>query len=52
MKRPVSFLLLAAFVLSAGISAIAQTHTPSINNRERRQQKRIRHGVRSGSLTR
>jgi len=30
---------------------MAQTVTPGINNRERRQQKRIRKGVRSGELT-
>ena len=52
MKRLVTILLVTAFVLSVGIPAIAQTGTPSINNRERRQQRRIRHGVRSGSLTR
>lgn len=52
MKRFVSILLSAAFLLGVSISAIAQTHTPGINNRERRQQKRIRQGVRSGSLTR
>jgi hypothetical protein len=52
MKRLVSVLLSIAFVLGMSISVIAQIRTPSINNRERRQQKRIRQGVRSGSLTR
>jgi hypothetical protein len=52
MKRLVSVLLSVGFLLGMSIFAIAQTRTPSINNRERRQQNRIRQGVRSGSLTR
>jgi hypothetical protein len=51
MKRIVSILLSAMFVLAIGISVSAQT-TPSVDRREHRQQRRIRHGVRSGSLTR
>lgn len=52
MKNFVSILLSAAFLLGMSISASAQTNTPSINNREHRQQRRIRQGVHSGSLTR
>jgi hypothetical protein len=49
MKRVVSMVLTAAFVLSLGIAAFAKT--PIINRRERNQQKRIVHGLRSGELT-
>ncbi|HYV04974.1 MAG TPA: hypothetical protein VFB82_10325 [Blastocatellia bacterium] len=51
MKRLVSILVSGAFALSLGVLAIAQTQTPSINNREHRQQKRIKQGVNNGSLT-
>ena len=51
MTRIVSILLSTMFVLALGISVSAQT-TPSVDRREHRQQRRIRHGVRSGSLTR
>jgi hypothetical protein len=51
MKKLVSIMLSAAFVLGLGLTATAQ-NTPRVDNRERRQQKRIRHGVRTGSLTR
>ena len=50
MKRIVSILLSVIFVLALGATALAQK-TPSIDNREHRQQQRIRHGVRRGSLT-
>jgi hypothetical protein len=50
MKRIVSILLSAMFVLALGISVSAQ-QTPSVDRREHRQQKRIRHGVSNGSLT-
>ncbi|MFY9607029.1 MAG: hypothetical protein WAU45_00270 [Blastocatellia bacterium] len=51
MKKLVSVLLPAVLLVGGSITAIAHTRTPSINNRERRQQKRIRHGVRTGALT-
>ncbi len=51
MKRIVSILLSVMFVISLGVTVLAQK-TPSIDNREHRQQRRIRQGVRSGSLTR
>jgi uncharacterized membrane protein YebE (DUF533 family) len=51
MKRVVSVLLSITFVLALGATAIAQ-RTPSVDRREHRQQRRIGHGVRSGSLTR
>lgn len=50
MKRFLSFALSLVFVFSLSIAATA--HTPVINRRERHQQQRIRHGVRSGELTR
>jgi uncharacterized membrane protein YebE (DUF533 family) len=50
MKRFVSVLLSAAFVL--GLSAVSMAQTPGINRRERCEQNRIRQGVRSGELTR
>lgn len=51
MKKVVSILLSSMFVLAIGIPVSAQK-TPSVDNRERRQQKRIRQGVKSGELTR
>lgn len=51
MKRIVSTLILVIFVLGMAASAMAQ-QTPGVDRREHHQQKRIRHGVRSGSLTR
>lgn len=51
MKRFVSILILVTFVLGLGFSAMAQS-TPSVDRREHRQQRRIRHGVKSGELTR
>jgi hypothetical protein len=51
MKKVVSILLSAMFVLAIGIPVSAQK-TSSVDNRERRQQKRIRQGVKSGELTR
>src|SRR4030095_5742922 len=50
MKRVVGIMLLVTFVVTLGATALAQT-TPSVDRREHRQQKRIRHGVKSGSLT-
>jgi Flp pilus assembly protein TadB len=52
MKRFVSMFLVLTFLAAVGIATFAQTATPSVDNRERRQQKRIRRGVKSGSLTR
>jgi hypothetical protein len=43
-------LLVAALAITS--IAQAQTHTPVINHREHRQEKRISQGVRSGELTR
>jgi uncharacterized membrane protein YebE (DUF533 family) len=51
MKKLVSVLLTIAFALSLSAVSMAQ-RTRVINKREYRQQKRIRQGVRSGSLTR
>jgi len=51
MKRIVSILLSVMFVLALGVTVSAQ-RTPSVDRREHRQQRRVRHGVRSGSLTR
>jgi hypothetical protein len=51
MKKIVSILLSVMFVLALGVSVSAQ-NTPGVDNRERRQQRRIRTGVRRGSLTR
>jgi hypothetical protein len=50
MKRFVSTLLSAAFVL--GLSIVSMAHTPGINNRQHREQRRIQQGIRSGELTR
>jgi uncharacterized membrane protein YebE (DUF533 family) len=50
MKRFVSVLLSAAFVL--GLSVTSMAHTRGINRREHREQRRIHQGVRSGELTR
>lgn len=50
MKRIVSILLSVIFVLGLGLSAMAQK-TPSVDNRQHRQQRRIKQGVKSGSLT-
>ena len=43
-------LLVAALAITS--VAQAQTHTPVINHREHRQERRINQGVRSGQLTR
>ena len=50
MTRIVSILLTAMFVLALGISVSAQS-TPGVDNRQQRQQKRIKQGVKNGSLT-
>jgi hypothetical protein len=50
MKRIVGILLSVMFVLALGINVSAQT--PGVDRREHTQQRRIRRGVRSGSLTR
>jgi hypothetical protein len=50
MKRFVSIILSAAFVLGLGGVSIAQTR--GINRRERCDRERIQQGVRSGELTR
>ena len=51
MKRVVSILLSVTFILGLGLCAMAQK-TPVVDNREKRQQKRIKRGVKSGELTR
>jgi hypothetical protein len=48
MKKLVSFLFVAVFVLGASTVSMAGR----INNREYREQQRINQGVRSGELTR
>jgi hypothetical protein len=51
-KSAVMALLITAILFSTTvITAMAQT-TPGVDRRERRQSRRIKHGVRSGSLTR
>ena len=50
MKRLVSIVLSAVFVMS--LSIVASAHTPYINRRERHEQQRIRQGIRNGELTR
>ena len=51
MKRLVCILLSVTFVLAIAASGFAQ-QTPSVDNRERRQQRRINRGVKNGTLTR
>jgi hypothetical protein len=51
MKRIVSILLSVTFILGLGLSAMAQK-TPVVDNRQKRQQRRINHGVKTGTLTR
>ena len=50
MKKLVGILLSVTFVLGLGLTGFAQ-QTPSVDRREKRQQKRIKHGVNNGSLT-
>src|ERR1041384_1284191 len=50
MNRFVCILLSITFVLAIAVSGFAQ-QTPSADNRERRQQRRINRGVKSGTLT-
>lgn len=51
MKRLVGILLSVTFVLGLAVTGFAQK-TPVVDNREKRQQRRIKQGVKSGSLTR
>ncbi len=46
------FLSFVLVTMISAASAFGQTHTPSINQRERNQQHRINQGVKSGELTR
>lgn len=50
MKRFVSIILSAAFLL--GLSSVSIAQTRGINRRERCDRERIQQGVRSGELTR
>jgi hypothetical protein len=50
MKKFVSILLSAVFVL--GLSIVSLAHTPAINRRERQERQRIQQGICSGELTR
>ena len=50
MKRFVSILLSAVFVL--GLSVVSFAQPPGINWRERQERSRIRQGICSGELTR
>lgn len=52
MKKIASILVAFAFAFGASAASMAQTATPRVDKRERHQQRRIRQGVRSGSLTR
>ena len=51
MKKFATTLFTFVLVLAIQAVSMAQTATPGINRREHQQQKRIRRGVRSGSLT-
>ncbi len=50
MRKIVSVILITVFALGLSIAASAQ-NTPRVDRREHSQQRRIRHGVRSGELT-
>lgn len=50
MRKMVSFLFVAVFVL--GASAVSMANTPRINKREYHEQQRINQGIRSGEVTR
>jgi hypothetical protein len=50
MKKFVTVLLSATFVL--GLSVVSMAHTPGVNRREYREQRRIHQGIRNGELTR
>jgi len=50
MKRLLSILLSVVFVFGLAVTGFAQ-QTPSVDRRERRQQKRIRRGVNNNTLT-
>ena len=50
MKRIISGILTMVFVLGLSVASMAQNSTPRVDRRERRQQTRIRRGVRSGQL--
>lgn len=50
MKKLVTVLLSATFVL--GLGGVSMAHTPGIDRREHREQRRIHQGIRSGELTR
>ena len=52
MKKASFFALATLALLSISYSASAQTATPGITARQHHEQARIRHGVRSGELTR
>jgi tellurite resistance protein len=51
MKKFVGILLSTFLLASVSFGAFAQT-TPHLDRREHRQQKRIRRGVKTGTLTR
>lgn len=54
MKKAASLIFAALFVvfgLASSDFAQTKSHPYSINNREQRQQKRIRRGIKSGELT-
>lgn len=50
MNKSKSAIVILLVVLSVG-SVFAQTKTPRVDRRERRQQARIQEGVKSGELT-
>ena len=50
MKKAVGILLSVTFLLGLGLTGFAQK-TPVLDNREKRQQKRIKRGVKTGTLT-
>ena len=53
MNRILTLILTIVFSLGSGVAAFGQNaNTPRIDQREHRQQRRIRQGVRSGELNR
>lgn len=51
MKRIIQTALIAAFALTLGAGSALAANPGSVKNRQVRQQNRIAHGVRNGSLT-
>ncbi len=53
MKKSLGLIIVSiCFIFGLTIAGSAQTETPGINKRQKNQQKRIRQGVKNGSITR